>query len=128
MLSFISWREFLVFLLLLNAAYYLFIWIFLFKGRIPALQALRPGGRGGHTAENDFPSTSGYVTEELSPLFSRYSNKNELLLALRSRLQPYLEWQEEGFRESVNAFILRQSRKESSLALSEEEVRSLWNH
>lgn len=129
MLSFISWQQYFVFLLIANTFYYLFIWIVIFKAKLPVLSGvsnLRPESLHGEDSPDEMIATAQHVMDEIRPLFGNVSNKNELILALQLRLEKYSEWGEPGFRETINRFIVSECQSKCSIRLSEEDQRALW--
>jgi len=128
MFSNISWQQYCIFLIAANAIYYLGLWIF-YGAKFPVLSGV---GRiqqfsVHHEDEPDeVITTAQHVMDELRPLFEGRSNKNELILALQLHLHKYNQWEEPGFRDTVNEFIIREGQSKCSIRLSEEDQRVLW--
>lgn len=129
MLQSVSWLQYFVFLLLATATYYLFIWVIFLKARIPTFSAAGNLNRF-EVSSDDEPdevlSTAQHVIDELRPVFTGRTNKNELILALQLRLKKYNQWDEPGFRETINEFIADQSESICSIRLGEEDQRAVW--
>ena len=129
MLSGISWQQFIYFLLIANALYYLFIWVVFFKARLPILSGVGNVREiSMHTGDepDEMLTTAQYIMDEIRPLFTGRINKNELILALQGKLKKYNQWEEPGFRETLNEFIAGESLSKCSIRLSEEDQRALW--
>jgi hypothetical protein len=129
MLSNISWQQYFLFLLIANTLYYLFIWVVFFKGKLPVLSGignLRQVSIQGEDQPDEMLTTIQHIMDELRPIFNGRANKNELLLALQGRLRKYNQWEEPGFRETLNEFITAECRSKCSIRLSEEDQRVLW--
>jgi hypothetical protein len=129
MFSGISWQQFIIFLFIANALYYLFVWVVLFKARFPVLARVgnvRQISIHGEDSPDEMLTTAQHIMDEIRPLFINRSNKSELVLALQRKLKKYNEWDEPGFRETLNEFIERESLSKCSIRLSEEDQRVLW--
>jgi len=129
MFSGISWQQFILFLLIANFIYYLFVWVVFFKARLPILSGVgKLGSISLHPEDqpDEMLTTAQHIMDEIRPLFNGRSNKNELLLALQGKLKKYSNWEEPGFRETLNEFITAESRSKCSIRLSEEDQRVLW--
>ncbi len=131
MFSSVTWSQYATVLLVATALYYLLIWIIVFKARLPVLgSALGYRPAPAQTQAEDSPdemiTTAQHVIEELRPLFIPGANKNELLFALRQQLVKYSEWDEPGFRDTLNQYISRQCGTTCSIRLSEDDIRALW--
>ncbi len=123
----ISWSQYITTLLVATVIYYLLIWIVVFKARLmPALSNLRSVSLHGEDAPDEMLSTAQHAIDEIRPLFPNVNNKNELLLALRLRLEKYAQWQEPGFRETIIQFILHECQSKCSIRLSEDDLGALW--
>lgn len=129
MLQSVSWQQYLVFLLLATATYYLFIWVIYFKAKLPSFSSAGNFNRFSRFDEDEpdeVLSTVQHVIEELQPVFAGRLNKNELILAIQLRLKKYNQWDEPGFRETINDFIADQSESICSIRLGEEDQRAVW--
>jgi len=129
MLSFISWQQYFVFLLISTIPYYLFVWVVLFKAKLPAISGVgnfRQVSLQGGDEPDEIMTTAQHIIDELRPLFGNVSNKNELILALQLRLEKYSQWEEPGFRETINRFVVSECQSKCSIRLSEEDQRALW--
>lgn len=129
MFSGISWQQYLIFLLTANAAYYLFVWIVFYKAKLPILSGIgRIRSMSLHPEDqpDEIMTTAQRVIDELRPLFSGRSNKNELIQVLKSKLGKYNQWDEPGFRETINQYIVAESHAKCSIPFSEEDQRVLW--
>lgn len=129
MLNSISWRQYVVILLIATLLYYLFVWIVFFKAKLsvlPGISDIRQFNVHGEDHPDEVITTAQHVMDEIRPLFNGRQNKNELLLALQLKLNRYNEWDEPGFRDTINEFIVSQSQSKCSIRLSEEDQRVLW--
>lgn len=129
MLQSVSWQQYILFLLLVTAIYYLFIWMVYFKAKLPSFSATGNFSRfstHGEDEPDEVLSTAQYVTDELRPVFAGKQNKSELILALQLHLKKYNQWDEPGFRETINAFIASESESICSIRLGEEDQRAVW--
>lgn len=125
----ISWQQYFLFLAIATAVYYLFVWVVYFKAKLPSLSV--SGNFSGFSLHGeDQPdeaiSTAQHIIEEIKPVFSNRHNKNELVMALQKSLQRYNQWDEPGFRETVNEFIAAESETTCSIRLGEEDLRAVW--
>jgi hypothetical protein len=129
MLQFITWSEYCLYLLIATIAYYLFVWIVFFKAKLsplPGLASIHPFSMHGEDAPDEVMSTAQHIIDELRPLFQQRTNKNELLYSLQSKLKKYSQWDEPGFRETIEKFISTESQSKCSIHLGEEETRRVW--
>lgn len=129
MLQSISWKQYLIFVLIATILYYLFVWIVFFKAKIsllPGMAHFRPLALPGEDQPDEMLSTAQHIIDELRPVFDGRQNKNELILALQLKLKRYSEWDEPGFRELINAFISQESQSKCSIRLGEEDQRAVW--
>ena len=126
MFSSINWSAYFFYLILIIAVYYLVIWLVLFKGRLPRLKSLRLPQQHSDDYPDEVLHTTQHIIDELRPLFKGRTNKNELLLALQQQLQKYNAWDEPGFRDSLQQFIIHESQSICSIQFSEEDLRVLW--
>lgn len=129
MFSSISWQQYIVTLVIATLLYYLFVWIVFFKAKLSVLPVI-PGSRNYSAHSDDEPdevmATAQHVIDEIRPLFNGCSNKGELVLTLQLHLKKYNQWDEAGFRDTINDFIASQSESKCSIRLSEEDQRVLW--
>jgi len=126
MLSHISWQQYFVFILVAISLYYLAVWIFVLKMKLPSfifLQNKKPDTEQGNAEVN---STVLHVIDELAPVFMPGITRPELLLVLQLKLKKYSQWEEPGFRDSLNQYIAQSSLTKCSIHLSEEDQRVLW--
>lgn len=128
MLQTISWQQYLLFLLVVVTVYYFAIWIVYFKARIPFLSRM---GTSKHVlTEKDQPSetmsNSQLIIKEIKQSFRGKQNKEELIYSLQSQLSKYNQWDEPGFRDTINEYIMKESKQQCSIHLSEEDLRALW--
>jgi hypothetical protein len=125
----ISWTHYLECLGILLLAYYLVTCIIIFRTEMLSLFN-RATGRVWEADERRYPpdkeDNASLIIREIGPLFKRNINKEELSYSLRTKLTRYNQWDEPGFREKINAFILGESEKKCSIHLGEEELRALW--
>lgn len=129
MLQSISWQQYILFLLLATAIYYLFIWVIYFKAKLPSFSTagnFNVLSQHGEDEPDETLSTAQHVIDELRPVFAGRTNKNELVLALQLHLKKYNQWDEPGFRETINEFIADQSESICSIRLGEEDQRAVW--
>jgi hypothetical protein len=125
----VSWSQYFTYITIATILYYLFIWIFYFKGKfssLPGVAHLRRLAYQGEDSPDEVIGTAQHVMDELRPVFTRAITKNELLYALRLKLQKYNGWEEPAFRDAVTTFILRESQSKCSIRLDEEDRRALW--
>ena len=125
----ISWQQYFLFIIIANFIYYAFIWIVFYKGKLPFLAGLgriQTQGLYGEDQPDEVLSTAQHIIEELKPVFSNKKNKNELILGLQSKLRPYSNWEEPGFRETINQYIAEQGESVCSIHLSVSDLRAVW--
>ena len=129
MLSSISWSQYFTTLAIIATIYYLYVWVVYFKGKLPSFSVsgkFNVLSMHGEDQPDEMLSTAQHIIEELKPVFNNRHNKNELVLALQKNLQRYNQWDEPGFRETVNEFIARESQTTCSIHLREEDLRAVW--
>jgi hypothetical protein len=129
MLQSITWSQYCLFLIIATIAFYLFVWIVFFKAKLsllPGLANIRTFSIHGEDAPDEVMSTAQHIVDELRPLFQHGPNKNELLLSLKNKLKKYNQWEEPGFRETINEFILNESQNKCSICLGEQDQRAVW--
>jgi hypothetical protein len=127
MLHTISWQQYFLFLFIAAVIYYIGVWILYYKAKLPSFSL--PENFRSPLEEEDIPnvqSTAWEVIQEITPLFPGRQNQNELIYAIQTKLKKYHHWDEPGFRETINAFILGESENKCSIHLSEEDLRVLW--
>lgn len=123
MLSFISWQQYFIFLLIAVVVYYSVIVLF-FGVRIPVLTGNK--SYAVHPEDTDeVMSTAQQVMDELRPLFTQRANKQELLFAIQLQLKLYNQSDDPGFRDTIQHFILRECER-CSIRLNEDELRLIW--
>ncbi len=129
MLQSISWQQYIFFLLAATLCYYLFVWIVYFKARIPSFSGMR-NFKGmslhGEDEPDEMLSTAQHVMDELRTVFEGKQNMNELVMSLQQHLSKYNQWDEPGFRETLNEFIAAESESTCSIRLGEDELRAIW--
>lgn len=128
MLSSISWSQYITILVVATILYYLFIWIVYFKAKLSLLPRLTGIGDSlhGEDTPDEVITTAQHVIDELRPLFNPGANKNEMLFALQQQLSKYHNWDEPGFRDTINQYISRQCGTICSIRLGDDELRALW--
>lgn len=129
MLQNISWSQYITFLLIATVAYYFFIWIVFFKAKLPVLSGVAGIGPVSLHAEDspdEMITTAQHVINEIRHLFNNVGNKNELILALQLRFEKYSQWEEPGFRETINRFVTSECQSKCSIRLEAEDLRALW--
>src|SRR5262249_39752058 len=114
MLKGISWSSFALTILIVTIGYYLIIGMLFYKKPKPSPPPIQN------------PDPAQQVMMRLTTLFEGKQNKSELLFALQRCLKPFHDWDEPGFRESINAFIVSVSQNNCGIALSPEELRTVW--
>jgi len=127
MLSSISWQQYIVTLLIATLLYYILVWIVFYKAKIPSL--INNGRTRFHQGEDqpdEVLTTAQHIIDEIKPLFKGRRNANELLIALQQQLKKYNQWEEPGFRDTINNFIAWQSESICSIRLSERDLREVW--
>ena len=120
MFTSISWSSYFTFIGSLTLIYYAFVGYRYYRNdwqKILNTKIVRSG-------ENI--SNAEKVIKEIRPAFQGKQSIHELIYDLRIKLEPYKHWDEPGFREMVNAFIIEESEKKCSIHLSEEDLRVLW--
>jgi len=130
MIQSISWQQYIFSVLIATAIYYLFIWIVFFKARlsvIPGVTALRNFSMQPDDGPDEVMTTAQHVIDELRPLFHEYRNKNEMIQALQLKLRKYRDWEEPGFRSTINQFITQACESKCSIRIEEEDQRVLWS-
>lgn len=129
MLQNISWQQYFVTIIIATLLYYLFVWIVFFKAKLallPGISSIRQFHSPGEDHPDEMLSTAQHIMDEIRPLFDGRTNKNELVYALQNKLKKYNQWDEPGFRETINEFIASQSESKCSIRLGEEDQRVLW--
>lgn len=129
MLQSISWQQYFVCILIATLLYYLFVWIVFFKAKLsilPGLTNLRQFPLHGEDGPDEMLTTAQHIMDELRPAFIGWENKNELLGALQNKLKRYNQWDEPGFRDTINGFIVSECQSKCSIRLSEDDQRVLW--
>lgn len=128
MFNSISWEQYFLFLLIAVIAYYFCVWVTYFEAK--DFSFFRKGERQFLVYEEELPSNvppnSQKIIEEIMPSFIGRKNKNELIYALHIILKKCSQWDEPGFREKVNEFILKESEIKCSIRLNEEDLRAVW--
>lgn len=123
MLSFISWQQYFIFLLIAVVIYYLIIVLF-FGVRIPVLTGNKYSAV--HPEDTDeVMTTAQQVMDELRPLFTPRAYKQELLYAIQLQLKLYNQWDDPGFRDTIQQFIVKECER-CSILLNEDDLRVLW--
>ena len=105
MLSTISWSHYFLFLLLSITVYYLFVWVVYFNAR---LSFPKSAASYGEDQPDEVLNTVQHIINEIRPVIQRHKNREELIMALQLRLKKYQYWDEPGFRDSINLFILNE--------------------
>jgi hypothetical protein len=128
MIPSISWSQYFLFLGLATTIYYLVIWVVVFKAKVPVFSNsdFRVASFRGEDEPDELLTTTQHIINELRPVFNGRTNKNELMMALQKKLEKYTEWDEPGFRETINDFIASESDFKCSIRLGEEDQRALW--
>lgn len=128
MLSSISWQQYFLFLVVATIFYYLFVWMVYFKSKLPsfAIGGFSGLSMPGEDQPGEVLSTSQLVIDEIKSVFAGKQNKGELIFALQQQLKKYNQWDEPDFRETINAFIIEESKTTCSIRLSEEDIRAVW--
>lgn len=129
MLQSITWSQYFIYLFLAILAYYLFIWVFFFKAKLSFLTSitnLRPISVHAEDQPDEVMATAQHIIDELRPLFNDRHNKNELILVLQGKLRKYNDWNEPGFRDTINEFVQSECRIKCSIRLSDDDQRALW--
>jgi hypothetical protein len=118
MLQNISWSQYFTTLGVATIIYYLFIWIVIFKAKLPVLSAvtgLRPVSFHAEDQPDEMITTAQHIIEEIRPLFVSVGNKNELILALQLLMPVRLVQREvknyNGFDLSDNSMIVELAKK-----------------
>lgn len=123
MLNNISWSQYWLVIALTSFCYYLFIWIVYYKARfsLPTTGFFKKADDSGTDASDIY-----LIAEDLKPVFSDKSNKGELILALKEKIQSYHEITDAGFRDSINRFLISESLHTCSIRLDDDDLRALW--
>ena len=123
MLSFISWQQYFLFILVALVVYYSILVLF-FGVRIPVMTGDKYSAV--HPEDTDeVITTAQQVMDELRPLFTPRTNQQELLFGIQLQLKKYHQWDEPAFRDTIQHFIERECAR-CSIKLSEDELRMLW--
>lgn len=93
---------------------------------LPGLANIRTFSVHGEDAPDEVMSTAQHIIDELRPLFQNAPGKNELLQSLKNKLKKYNQWDEPGFRETINEFISSESQSKCSIRLGEDDQRAVW--
>jgi len=121
----ISWPQYWMAVILTSLAYYLFIWVVYFKANLnflkPQSVSLKESVNSGTDRED-----MNIILGDLEDAFDNRKNKNELILALKNKIQSYQEINDPGFRDSVNRFIISESLTKCSIRLEDDDLRTLW--
>lgn len=129
MLNSISWQQYLCFLLIAVILYYLFVWIVFYKAKLSFFAGIanlrKPSAHGGDEPD-EVMTTAQHIMDEIRPIFDGHQNKNELILALQLKLKKYNQWDEPGFRDTINDFIVYESQSKCSILPGEEDLRVVW--
>ena|SRR5258706_15136137 len=129
MLSSISWQQYVSFLLIAIIIYYLVIWIVYFKAKLPSFSGIRNFRKipmHGEDQPDEVLNTAQHIMDEIRSIFDGHHNKNELILALQLKLKKYNQWDEPGFRDTINDFIVYESQSKCSIHLGEDDLRVVW--
>ena len=129
MLSFISWSQYISFLVCITILYYLGVWFIVFKAKIPRLAFKShhsDGDLNDLRATDEAISASQHVMDELRPVFARGTSKPQLLADIRQTIQKFQEWDDAGFRMIISDFVVQEAQSKCSIRLSEDDQRALW--
>lgn len=124
MLQNIPWSQYWMAIILSSLAYYLFIWVFYFRASLSFLKpqsALKESVNSGTDRED-----MNIIFGNLEDAFVNKKNKNELVLALKTKIQSYQEIDDPGFRDSINRFIISECLAKCSIRLEDDDLRTLW--
>lgn len=130
MLTFISWQQYFVCILIATLLYYIFVWIVFFKAKLsflPGLSNLRRFSVHGEDHPDEMLTTAQHIIDEIKPVFKGRRNTNELVIALQQHLKKYNQWDQPGFRDTINEFISSQSESICSIHLSERDLGDVWS-
>lgn len=126
MLKEISWQEYFVFISVALVLYYGFLIVFYYRSNLSSMVKANVKFLFRDNELKSELSNADKVTQEILSCFRDKRNTNELLYDLQLKLEPYKFWDEPDFRKSINDFIIKESEKECSIHLSEEDLRVLW--
>lgn len=129
MLRSISWSQYFLTICLATVLYYLFIWVVFFKARLSFLDGIRQINSPSPMVEDapdEVMSTVQHVLDEVRPVFAGRCNRNELLMALQSRLAKYKNVDDPVFRDTINQFISDESERQCSIRLGKDDLRTVW--
>lgn len=129
MLYGISWTLYFECLSVLLAFYYLVAGALFFRAEMRSLFNSVANRSSFSHEEDSLPEAENnalLIIQEIRPQFKRNIHKEELIYSLKMRLTRYNQWDEPGFRETINAFIMGESERTCSIHLSEEDLRVLW--
>jgi hypothetical protein len=147
MLHTISWFEFLQILLFILVCYYLLTAVLFYKKEIASLFAYKMinGNPEPHVTrsprpennsndgndENDSFVSIHELLEDLKVLFNKASEtkmiKEELLQAIRSRLNSYPKIKETDLVDDINIHLTAEAKEVCAMDLSVEDLRMIWN-
>jgi hypothetical protein len=125
----ISWTLYFECLSLLLAFYYLVAGTLFFRAEMRSLLNSVANRSSFSEEEDSLPEVENnalLIIREIKPLFKRKIQKEELIYSIKLNLTRYDQWDEPGFRETINAFIMGESERKCSIHLSEEDLRVLW--
>jgi hypothetical protein len=129
MMKFVSWQQYLIFLLIVTILYYLLVWIFFFRSAVPFIKDVRElfsRPDRGEDQPDEMMSVAQHIIDELRPLFVKGYEREELFAALHAALKKYNSWNEPGFRALINQFIIAESESKCSIRPGEVDVSRLW--
>lgn len=129
MFSTISWQQYIITLLIDTLLYYLFVWIIFFKAKLSFFTVItnfKDFPLHGGDEPDELMTTIQYILDDIRPVFAGRTNKAELLLVLQIKLKEYYQWEEPGFRDTINQSILSESQSKCSIHLGEEDLRLMW--
>ncbi len=129
MLQSVSWQQYFVCIIIATFLYYLFVWIVFFKAKLALLAGItnfRRVSMYGDDQPDEVLTTAQHIMDEVRPLFSDCTMKNELIFALNLKLKKYVEWEETEFRKIINEFIATEGESKCSIHLSERDIAKVW--
>ena len=128
MLNSVSWQQYLFFLLFAVIIYYLFVWIVFYKAKLSFFSGILNIRKFSHGEDepDEVITTAQHIMDEIRPVFDAHQNKNELILALQLKLKKYNQWDEPGFRDTINDFIVYESQSKCSILPGEDDLRAVW--
>jgi len=136
MFTSVSWQQYIIFITIISAVYYIYILLRYYRievinfiKRIKNIPVVFEEKKNIKTIAT-VDATVNQLLGELKILFQLASKKNypkeELMVALRLKLEEYDQFQNTSFEIAVNKFMATESESICSIHLGKEEIDQLW--